>query len=300
MTNFKVFKIILLGVSFLFLNTIFAYATSTELVLKKTAIKSTVDNTFEEEVGKEEMADNLYSLRGVDISHAQAAADIYEELAKETEDNLIKAKMVMKQVTALYYVAGQEKSEDLFKKAYLAADAIVQLFADPEDDEQEELKTWALYWYGASLAQTLQYSFSGKNAVKVENTMTMILELGYEDIYHYGAHRVLGRIRMRIPGFLSPVGNKKKALVNMEAAFNGTLFVNDKGETLPVSVYGLNNLYYADILIHFKKRVQACEILNTFVQQDPEALMDTRIPETKSEIALAMKKRKSRKFKCHQ
>ena len=54
-----------------------------------------------------------------------------------------------------------------------------------------------------------------------------------------------------------------------------------------MSVFGLNNLFYADALLYDKKKDEACTILKAFEKQDPETLMPDRIPETKKEIQTA-------------
>ena len=246
----------------------------------------------------ESVADQLYALREESVEHALRAADIYRDLMAQTENRVTVARMAVKRSQALYYYgsqvnkksAGDEDSVDkkVIKLGAKAADVAVKLLAEPESEEEEKWKMSALFWSGTNWLSTRTLG----NAKKGKATMEKIIKAGYEDIYHYGPHRVLGRLRFRAPSIIS-LGNKKVAKVHLKTAFENTL-VSDE---VQVSVYGPNNIYYADSLMHSKQREQACEILQIFAEQDPETLMPNRVAETRQEMEWARSKWRS--FRCN-
>ena len=229
---------------------------------------------------------------------------MYESLAAESSDILVQAEMGVKQVTALYYIGSRLADKKALTKGYNVADAIVQLFPEPlpgpdEDEDEElspeeelkaqraELKAWALFWYGTHLAAYMRITRQASLRKKVFRAMDTLIDSKYEDLYQYGAHRVLGRVRFKLPGIVG--GSKKKARKHLKIAFEGSLI----GEDVRASVHGLNNLYYVEVLLAFKEKQQACQILQTFVKQDPETLLTDRIPETRDEIEQAKGQLKS-------
>ena len=301
----KIFIAILLGISLFSFNT-FADATSaekadaaplaaadttpdddtdtdTDVVKKDDAGTDTTDTVVEEDTGPSvEKAEELYSQRGEDVEKARQAADMYKELAaqKTTEDKMAKAELVLKQVESMYYVANKLSKSEIFREGSQLADGMVQLLAEPESSEEEELKASALFWYGACLGQFMRLTKNLSYKGALEKAMYMVInDLQLEEVHEYGAHRVLGRMYAEIP-FSFMGGDKPKAREYLGKAFDNTL-VSDE---VAVSIHGLNNLYYADILEHFKKKEQACQILQTFIEQDSETLMEERIPETAAEM----------------
>ena len=242
-----------------------------------------------------EEADALYAQRGEDGENSNLAASMYGQLAITAADDLDKARLLIKQTRALYYFGEELEKErkgagkSVFKECYAAADAVVQLFQDPESMEEEEQKALGLFQYGAC------YGLAHKETSlsEVRRAMNSIIDLGYhEDIFYYGVDRALGRIHYFLPWYVG--GDKELCKERHKRAFENTLVSDD----VRVSVYGLNNLYYADILAHksFKKIDLACEILQTFIQQDPQTLLKSRIPETIYEIEQA--KEKIRLLEC--
>ena len=178
----------------------------------------------------------------------------------------------------------------------MAAEIVVKMFAPPASPEQEEFKVQGLYWYGANLGKhgkTKGIFASAGNIPKLKEAMNTIINMGYEDIYSYGAHRVLGRLADQSPGILG--GSKKKAQEYLAKAFENTLL---EDASVEVSVHGLNNIYYAEVLVKMNNKEQACHILSNLVQQDPTALLGTRIAETIEEIAKAGEL--LTEFKCQQ
>ena len=143
----------------------------------------------------ETQADALYAARGEDVQNAVLAAQMYGTLAEQTQgDDLAKAELLIKQAEAHYYIAyKQGDKKKIFKKGYKIAKEAVDLFPEPDFD-QEEVKAKALYWYGANMARTLGL-FSLGNVPKVMESMDAIEVLGYEDVYDYGPARLLGRLR---------------------------------------------------------------------------------------------------------
>ena len=171
------------------------------------------------------LADETYSKRGEDAENANTAAQMYKELAAIEKDKVAKAELTIKQVRALFYFAnntGDEESGDkkVFKEGAKISDSLVLSLEDPEDSEEEHLKAEALFFYGAHLARTLSFS-NLRSATKVVDAMNTIIEdLELEEVYHYGAHRVLSRLRFKLhlenlPDFLMPIE------VDMSTVMNG-------------------------------------------------------------------------------
>lgn len=241
----------------------------------------------------EQQADELFAKRGTDVKYAKQAEDIYRDLAEQASHNQEKARLTLKQVKAVYAVASFTGGKDGDKKTYSRASelakTVVDLFGDPEDGNEEDLRVQALYWYAASLAKTR--SLSG--ASKVETAVNEVLEdyPAYSDFYYHGVYRVMGRVYYKVPRIFKIGQKKDKALEYLEKAFLSTLKDGER-----VSVYGLNNLFYADILKYFKRTNEACEVLKVFSRQDPATLLLGREVENSKEIEEAKEKLKD--FKC--
>ena len=237
-----------------------------------------------------EMAEVLYSLRGEDVSNAQEAAKIYGDLANASTEKGEKANLYFKQSEAVYFIGTQNKDEDeqekIHENGYELANKAVKLLEGQVDDfEQEETLAKAYFFYGANLGKWAEARGIGSSlgrAGELKDTMNKIIDLGQEDIENYGANRILGRVYFKLPVIAG--GSKKKAEKILAEAFENTL-----SDDADVSVHGLNNLYYAEALEARNKKDQACEILKEFSVQDPETLLDTRIPETALEIEQAKK-----------
>ena len=251
-------------------------------------------------------AEELYGQRGENIKNALMATKIYHQLAKQESAQEAKAEFLIRESEASYYVGGYWDKRKYKLTAYSqgleAAETVVEMFAEPANPRQKEFKARGLYWYGVNLGkygQTKGIFASTRNTPKLEETMNTIIDMGYGDIYSYGAYRVLGRLADRTPGIFG--GSKKKARKYLAKAFENTL-LEDAG----VSVHGLNNIYYAEALMEgdsiaftFKSRSEiileiinnkkACGILASFVQQNPTTLLKTRSAETVAEMAKAEK-----------
>lgn len=242
-------------------------------------------------------AEELFELRGEDTANAQKAADIYGKLADASSEKGEKANLYYKQSEAIYFVGTQTKDEDQAEKihenGYQVADKAIKLLEGQVDDfEQEETLALGYFFYGANLGKWAEARGIGSSlgrAGELKDTMRKIIDLGQEDIENYGANRILGRVYHKLPVIAG--GSKKKAEKILAEAFENTL-----SDDADVSVHGLNNLYFAETLEARGKEDQACKILKEFSVQDPETLLDTRIPETKLEIEEA--KRLIVKFNC--
>ncbi len=237
-----------------------------------------------------EIAEGLYEIRGENVKNAVAAAKVYGELAHAALEKSEKAKLFYRQSEATYYVGNKATDngvkEKIHKTGYEYSQKVISLLEGNVDDfEEEETLALAYFFYGANLgkwAEARGVSSSLGRAGELKETMQKIIDLGQEEIENYGAHRVLGRAFFKLPFFAG--GSDKKAEKFLKEAFENTL--SDDGE---VSVHGLNNLYYAEVLEKRNKKARACEILNSFSKQSFETLLETRIPETKEEIEAAKK-----------
>ena len=244
-------------------------------------------------------AEEFYGQRGENVENALTAADIYHQLAIQESAQEAKAEFLIRESEARYYVGSHWDKKKYKLTAYsqgvATAETVVKMFAQPANPEQEELKVQGLYWYGANLGKhgkTKGIFASAGNIPKLKEAMNTIINMGYEDIYSYGAYRILGRLADQTPGILG--GSKKKAKEYLAKAFENTLL---EDASLEVSVHGLNNIYYAEVLVK-KNKEQACLILSNFTQQDPLTLLETRIAETIEEIATA--EGLLTEFKCQQ
>lgn len=235
-----------------------------------------------------EEARELYSKRGTDVTFAQQSADMFLVLSESTEDKLLKATYLNGASNSLYYVAAQSESNLDKKKIHTdglnkASQAISLLLGTQVEAEKEQLAI-AYYRYGANLGKWAEANGVAASLSKwpnLKNTMNSIISLGKKEIEWFGANRILGRAFYKLP---FPLGSKKKAYNYLKEAFDATKNGNE------VSVHGLNNLYLADLLIAVGKSSQAKKILETFVTMDPETLCPERVPETKEEIQMALKK----------
>ncbi|MCO4793734.1 MAG: hypothetical protein KC493_08485 [Bacteriovoracaceae bacterium] len=243
-----------------------------------------------------ETAQNLFANRGENVANAQEAADIYGALAAAATENGVKADLYYRQSEATYYVgtiaSDDDDKEDIHEAGYKQAEKAIALVDGTDDMDEEETLAKAQFFYGANLgkygeAKGIIASLS--RVPELKKAMQVIIDLGLEDVEQYGANRILGRLYFKLPGFAG--GDKKKSEKLLAAAVENTL--NDEGT---VSVHGLNNLYYAEVLKKNKKKAQACKILKAFSAQDGTTLLDTRIPETTKEIEEA--KEMAKDFKC--
>jgi hypothetical protein len=243
-----------------------------------------------------EDAEFLFEDRGEDVANAVESAQIYGELAALATDKGEKANLLYRQSEAIYYVGTQATSKDEQEKIHnngvKAAEASIALLEGQVDNaDQKHTLTEALFFWGANkgkwgAARGVLASLGAIGPLK--KAMNKILALN-QKVEKYGADRILGRLYAKIPK-IGYGGSKKKSLMHLKKAFENTL------EGGKVSVHGTNNIYYAEILEETDNTAKACEVLKEFSAQDPEVLLDTRIPETTKEIEEA--KALIIKFKC--
>ncbi len=252
-------------------------------------------NVFANDV---DTADQLFAERGAAVANAQKAADLYGQLASAASEKGEKANLLVKQSAATYYVGTKAKDDkEKMKKheaGYNQAQKAIDLLKDQTDGDfdLEESLAKSYFYYGANLgkygeAKGIIASLS--RVPELKRNMQAISDLGMEDVEEYGANRILGRLYFKLPGFAGGDDDKSERL--LKEAVENTL--SDDGT---VSVHGLNNLYLADTLKKNKKKTEACKLLNNFMKQDAETLLETRIPETKEEIKEAASMAKD--FKC--
>lgn len=227
------------------------------------------------------------------VKSALSAAESYSELAQAEQNTLVKAKHLIAQSEALYFVAYASTSKDDKLKYHYAgveaADAALKIFgitdvqkadlarlkALPAD--QKALVGEGLYFRGINLGQwgnTKGVVESLSRWPELRDNMNLIVNLGLKEIHEYGAYRTLGRAYFKIPGLLG--GSTKKALKYLSEAVN-----NSKVEGEIYSVNGINNLFYAEILKEEGKSADAKDLLNKFIAADANTLHSGLVPENR-------------------
>lgn len=237
-----------------------------------------------------EEAKDLFAKRGEDVENAKKAAKMYVKLAEKAEAKLDQTKLYNDAALSFYYVGTQMKDAgkkmEFFNEgigaAILATEAIEDTAATHEEKEQLAI---SYYRYGSNLGKWAEANGVASSLSKwknLKNTMEYIISMGFEAIEAYGPSRILGRAYYKLP---SPLGSKSKSRYYLSQAFDNTL----KGD---ISVNGLNNLFYADLLIATGEADVAKKILTSFVAVDATTFNLERIPETKQEIEEAKTKLK--------
>lgn len=226
-------------------------------------------------------AEELYSRRGEDVSFAAQAAEKYSALAESESDNVKKAELLVGASKSLYYV-GTHTDSNLDKKKNhqeglnIAVEAR-DLVADKADEAQKKAYALSLYWYGANLGKWAEANGVSSSLGKwpsLKSSMNTIRALGYKELEDYGSSRILGRAYYKLPW---PLGSKKKAYSYLKEAVENT----KNGHS--VSVVGLNNLFFADVLVSVGKKDEAKKLLEDFVAADAATLNPARVPENKEE-----------------
>lgn len=263
--------------------------------MKNLLVVAAMTMTFNVMANDVDTAEELFALRGENVANAQKAANIYGDLAAASADQAEKAELFYKQSAATYYVGTKAKSKNEKKRiheiGYEQAKKAINILKTIADGDDETLAL-AHFYYGANLgkygeAKGIIASLSRVGELKEH--MAAIKALDMVDVEEYGANRILGRLFFKVPGAFG--GDKDKS---EELLADAVAFTLSDDET--VSVHGLNNLYYAETLEANGKKTKACEILKNFMRQDPETLLDTRVPETKEEINAA--KQMADDFNC--
>lgn len=229
----------------------------------------------------EEARDN-FSKRGEDVEYAKAAAKNFSDLAELAVDEEEKAKMLMGQSEAVYYIAteiiGKETNNDArvikHNEGMVLADTALKLIGA----ENKELKAGLLFWSGAHHAKRAlaKGSLAFPKAWKVvKKQMRMIHRLKQSQTNYFGADRIQGRAYHKLPYVLG--GSNKKSRKHLEKAYSKTLNVDG------VSTHSLNTLYLVELYLDLDEKEKAKKILKAFLEADPKTLNLERVPETKKD-----------------
>ncbi len=246
-------------------------------------------NTFEE-------AQALYTKRGEDFSNAKRAADIYQKLSHQAEQDFQKANLKTKQAQALYFYAGRlssDKEKEIFhKQAFQVADEAIQALTGG-DQFSDTPRNSA---HKTELAQA--HYFSAINMGRWAEARGVLASLGQwsnmkkhleavikndETVEDYGAHRTLGRAYMKLP--FTHGGSNKKSEKYLRKAYDKTL--NEDFET---SANTTTTSYYLDILAARDKADTFCEVYDTFYSlheasgEELKELNPRLVPETKLDL----------------
>lgn len=245
-------------------------------------------------------ANSSYSSRDYDAAGVQAAkqaGDLYGQAVAQASDATVRAKALVGQSMAIYFVADASNSNDVKKELHLkgmeladqaaevmglsdvakASDQDVQRLKGSLSAEQMRVLGDALYYRGINLGQ-----WGAANGVvdslnrwpELRDNMQLLVNLGLREMHGFGAFRVLGRGYYKIPTLLG--GSMKRAEQYLSAALKGTLA---SGQTF--STNGYNNIYLADVLRENGRAAEAKAILEGFVAADVKTLDPESVPENR-------------------
>jgi hypothetical protein len=242
-------------------------------------------------------AQAAYAARAYDnagVQSAAKAAALYGSLVASATEQKAKAKYLVLQSEALYFVGNASTAKDMkvenHQKGMEAADQATKLLglqavtgADVEalkttlSKEDLALLGEALYQRGVNLGQ-----WGAANGVleslskwpELRDNMQLIADLGLKQIHEFGAYRTLGRGYFKIPEMLG--GSKAKAEKYFSVAVSSTLA---QGQVY--STNGYNNLFYAEFLQAQGQTAKAKELLQAFLQADANTLNPASVPENK-------------------
>lgn len=248
-------------------------------------------------------ADSLFAARDLDetgMKRALEASNIYAAEANSESSLEMKSEYLIKSSESIYFFADNSESKDVKKEyflkgAQLALDAAALLESNPgkpsmpKDLAQKGRLAQAYYWYGVNKgrwaeANGVLNSLSAWPTVK-EYMDFIIDDLKEPQTQFYGANRILGKAYMKLP---IPWGSNKESLNYLSEAFEKTIGNDPDG----ISSYGINCLYYAEILETTGERELAKMILEALVSkgESEESLRQynpERVPESKKEIKAA-------------
>jgi hypothetical protein len=231
------------------------------------------------------------------IQKAQAAADIYAQLATEASDTKAKAELLVRQSEALYFVGDADKANavkiEKHNQGYQLADQAVKSLGVKDvsaitDAEVASLKSTlsaadlallgdALYYRGTNLGKWGQangVTTSLGRWPELRATMELVGKLGLESVHEYGAARTLGKAYATLPGLLG--GSTKKALEYLSKAVSKSAAPGQK-----YSTNGFNNLFYAEVLNENGDTDEAKALLEAFITADPATLNPSLVAETR-------------------
>lgn len=243
-------------------------------------------NLYKVQANTIEIANNLFNDRALSEENSLKAANIYETLANNTHEIEHKIKLLTKSSLSLYYFGTHSDNNELKKtiheRGWILAEKATKLYELYQSDLLDnELLAKALMQQGANMGKWGEANGIGQSLVRwpeLEKIMKRIIKLGQASVNSYGPYRILGRAYFVLP---SPLGSREKSERYLKRAYKKSLNQNGK------SIYGLNVIYYAEVLISRDKSDIAKDILLSFLSSDPETINLERIPETKEEFEIA-------------
>ena len=252
-------------------------------------------------------ADKLYEKRGVDISNAKKAIEIYK--SKLESANQQNASRYIQLARMEFYI-GQfmetdSKTERLayFQSSYRNARKAGKVFhqdflAFPDLEKTEaQIYTEAIYVYTLGLSQWAKRkgAFVILNRwPEIRDINQLLIDNEFGQIDYFGPYRVIGLAHNEMPAFAG--GQAKIARKYLKIAFENTRI--DKG----CSAHMYNNIGYAMRLLKDDKDEQACKILinaRFLFTKDFENISPERVPESLTEkktILQIWRKNKCYKF----
>lgn len=231
-------------------------------------------------------AKSLYEKRGESFKTAQASIEIYENLLKETS-NKEKICFYANQISYLYFFWSGQKNSSLSKKerlekerllcekSYESAKKCTALFGDSLEvsdyksltkvEKKEFARALALL--GTSLSRKVEIE-DGDSLIPlkildtwnniVEPTMNFIKQLGYADVFYYGADRTLGIANTKMPALFA---DREIAKESLESSVRNTLW-----ENRTISKYPINSIFLADYYNKIEEdKTKSCDILKEII-----------------------------------
>ncbi|MBT3982580.1 MAG: hypothetical protein HOE90_14575 [Bacteriovoracaceae bacterium] len=195
--------------------------------------------------GALEDAKDAWAKRGYDaagVANAQLAADTYKTLA-DSAAGVTKAEYLFLQGEALYFVgAGTADNKVKIQKHEEGFAAAGAAFALAKSEGDNDLWAKAKYFWGANKGKWGLASGPAKvikHKKYLIEAMNELMAAGYESVFDYGPHRILGKLYGTLPGLLG--GDKKLAVYHLSYALENTR--NDLDEP----VHGINVNYVGEI-----------------------------------------------------
>jgi hypothetical protein len=244
--------------------------------------------------GDKETAESLFKARDLDtvgVKKALDAANLFYKAGQSESDMDQKVLCLTKSAEALYFYADNNSDNKIKIKYFLQAANYAMEAAKPLEAKPGKVKVagkeaalaTAYYWFGASKARWAEANGVLNSLTEwptVKEYMNYIIkDLKQASLISYGANRILGKAYMKLPW---PMGSKDWSYDYLKEAFDNTSANDPDG----ISNYGINVLFYAEILVEKGDKDLAREILNILISKESnlEAYNADRIPESKKEI----------------
>lgn len=216
-------------------------------------------------------ANELFSMRGEDTQNAQAAADMYAQLASNVRSEQSKGQLLTRQSLALYWVAGRQPKEDdrerIHEQAYKIADqAIILLNTEGDRFGSTPANNDAQGKYDLAEAHYASAINMGKWA-EARGVLASLGQWGNmkkhldaviandDSVADYGAYRTRGRAWLKLP--FTHGGSKNKSLKDLRLAYKKTF-----NEEFATSSNSTTTLYYLDTLV--AKKIDGDEFCDAY------------------------------------